>query len=1500
MMGGKNKNKDVTATSTPSEELGATGESSVDSSTSTNDVLMQMLQQQQQHFMQQQQQMMQQHQQMAQILANISTVQQGTSTASITPTTSMPKAQVHSPDKLKLDFSLRGAQEWKSKWNDYATLTDMSKLPQPKQFAALRLSLDDEVLRVLDHTLGVKNDSNLPVEDIIDKIITHIKDKRNESLRRLEFINCKQHQGETFDNFWVRLKQIADDIDLCKGDNCVDNQLKHAILIGLKDNDTVQQLLRMKANTSLSEVLTVVRSMEAAQKTSNAIQVEYQPATGKVNAISTYKKHKKKQDHRNNQEGSSKKRTSPEDTSHKTTSSDKYCYWCGGNRHPRAQCPANEKKCSFCNKKGHFAKICLKSQQRNAAAPSAIQKTRPYHNQGNVSSIKSEANIRAIDAGKVGPPCPSIALHISFEGNQGILDIIPDTGADTTVIGRQHLQRLGVQLEDLDSSDTLRLRNPDNSDFNGNVLGSLQATMTYGDESITGWINVMSNIPKPLLSWYHSRALRIVSEKYPKQMPKVSKNNNVQCIRQINTMSPPLLSSISSSATTSRSSMNIKSELLQEFSDVLVRKEDLKNGSILNNMSGSPMKIYLREKSQPFAIHTARQVPYAWQEDVKKELEALVTQGIITPAGDQPSVWCHPMVAVPKPKGGVRITVDMTKLNSQVDRPTHPSLTPQAAVRQIDRKAKFFTTFDALHGYWQIPLAEEDRHLTTFISPLGRFRFCRGPMGLCSTGDEYNRRGDEALAGILNLAKVVDDIIIWDEDLDTHLQRIKDVLNRCRTHGITLNADKMHIASSCVSFCGYTVSEAGIAANTDKIKAITDFPTPTNITDLRSFMGLVNQLAEFTPDIASTAQVLRPLMSPKSSFNWTADHNAAFLKTKKALAEPPILAHFDHTLPTVLQTDASRLHGIGYALLQEHEGIWRLVQCGSRFLADVESRYSTIELEMLAVVWAMKKCKYYLLGLPQFSHITDHKPLIPLLNSYTLDCIENPRLQRLREKISGYVFTSKWRKGKDLCIPDALSRAPVDTPKEDDISLGSETSVCIRNAVIRSIATLHNISVSPTSDTATQDTASSDPILEEIRRAALIDQTYSQLIKQVITGFPSSNSTLPEELLPYWKVRDQLSADGNLILYGARILVPQTLRRQVLERLHDSHRGTEATKRRARQTVWWPNINNDISNIVQSCEACQVMLPSQQREPYLIDNETPTRPFESVSADFFSIAGKSYLVYVDRYSGWPAVGHCGNDTTTSKTIQFFRIFFRDLGVPVRLRTDGGPQFTSHEFKDFLKRWGVHHDLSTPHYPQSNGHAESAVKSVKHLIMKVSSNGDVRNCEAFDRGLLELRNTPRPDGRSPAQILYGKPLRSCVPAHAKSFADAWQKVTIDWEHQVAEQFKNTVDKYNKHAKPLPPIPIGATVRIQDPISKRWDKIGTVMGKGRNRDYLVRTAARGVLWRNRRFLRIVPIPDIEHQDDNSLQSSTPSAKIPKNTGSTIVHQPLRRSKRLAQRP
>ena len=198
---------------------------------------------------------------------------------------------------------------------------------------------------------------------------------------------------------------------------------------------------------------------------------------------------------------------------------------------------------------------------------------------------------------------------------------------------------------------------------------------------------------------------------------------------------------------------------------------------------------------------------------------------------------------------------------------------------------------------------------------------------------------------MLQYVKVIDGIILYDEDYMAHFCRVNQVLARCRVHGITLNAEKFVLATPKVRFCGYELFSDGIAANPEKVLAITDFTKPANMTALRSCMGLVNQIAEFSPDISGVAAPLRPLMSPKRTFVWTADYDQAFQRVKEALSSPPVLFTFDPVLPTVLQTDASRLYGLGYALLQDHGGgQLRLIECGSRFLTDTETSYATIEL----------------------------------------------------------------------------------------------------------------------------------------------------------------------------------------------------------------------------------------------------------------------------------------------------------------------------------------------------------------------------------------------------------------------------------------------------------------------------------------------------------------------------------------------------------------------------
>ena len=260
---------------------------------------------------------------------------------------------------------------------------------------------------------------------------------------------------------------------------------------------------------------------------------------------------------------------------------------------------------------------------------------------------------------------------------------------------------------------------------------------------------------------------------------------------------------------------------------------------------------------------------------------------------------------------------------------------------------------------------------------------------------------------------------------------------------------------------------------------------------------------------------------------------------------------------------------------------------------------------------------------------------------------------------------------------------------------------------------------------------------------------------------------------------------------------------------------------------------------------------AQPKEPLLSD-PLPTRPFEEASADLLTYAGKGYLIYADRLSGWPCIAEYGREATSRATMTLLRNLFQDVGVPVRLRTDGGPQFSSSAFRSFMKRWGINHVLSSPRYPQSNEHSEAFVKKAKHLIAKVcTASGD--DDDAFDRGLLELRNTPRPDGRSPAQVLFGRRLRTAVPAHRRAFTPEWQAADEECDAKLSAERERNEWYYNRSSRALPPLRIGTAVRIQDHETGRWNKVGIVVGTGKHRNYHVKVPSGRVFWRNRSYLR-----------------------------------------------
>ena len=1178
-------------------------------------------------------QQMDQFQQMINAFSNVNSTDNNQTNRPSTSTIKAPNTP--RPNLLDVDCTYSKFRAWRNAYNDYYMLQRMDTQTLQVQKADFRCCLTEAMKLHIKCAIEISDHNELSIEEILDQIQEYLRQKRNVALDRVAFDERKQETGETFDEFYVSIRKLSEEADLC--DNCVEQRLTTKIMSSLKNTHVRQKLLAITPFPDLKTVVNICRSEESAYKDSNALNSKIC-----IERVSQYKSDKKKW----NQNSTVK--------NNENKSSNSMCKRCGLYHNNNSKCPAYNSTCLYCSKVGHWTKVCMKKKFNQS-------KKSNNNKQENEKSIKGliVADIQS------GSNTPKIILNCSpanEEGNLIKVKATPDTGADISVCGTNLLINMGLQVN--------KKRKPMNSTVkaaNGTIIktkGIIRIKMQLEDNIIYEDVVVCDNQEELLLSWKTCKKLHLIPQDFPNPIKKTE---------------------VISSIINEHGLKEDINKIMEDFNDVFA------DGESLQNMKGDPMKIHLDEKAECYSMKAPRNIPYGWRDEVKQQLDDMVKKNIIRPLGDEPTNWCSPMVVVGKPNGnGVRICVDLTKLNKYVKRPNYPLTSPKEAVSSILPGSKYFSIFDATHGYWQLALEEKSQLLTTFMTPYGRYAFLRAPMGLSCTGDEYCRRGDQAFQGIKNLQKVVDDIILYDDNLETHLQNVKKFLQRCRENQITLNPRKCKVAQESVQFAGYIINSEGISADPNKVKTISNFPVPKNITDLRSFMGLVNQIGYFSPNISKSATPLRSLMSDKNIFKWSNEHNEAFNRVKEALCEPPILNHYDPNKPTMVQTDASRLNGLGYALLQKHEDNWRLIQCGSRFISDTESRYATIELEMLAIVYALRKCSLYLKGLKEFQVITDHKPLLTILNKKGIDEIENPRIQRYKESLQSYNFKTEWRQGKLHSIPDALSRAPVDNHDDEDKQNEEHTE----NTINMITSTIIN-------QLSTEEYPFQDQVIKDIREQALQDEEYTKLYKTIQQGFPETKLKASGIAQSYWSARHQLSTDNGLVLVGKRILIPKACRKDVLKRLHLSHQGIERTKQRARQTVFWPCINSDITNLISSCEKCQEIRSSQPNEP-MFTEITPTRIFEETSTDLFSYAGKEYLVYSDRFSGWPTIFQFNQgETKTKQIIYALRKCFADLGVPIRLRTDGGPQFTSRDFKKFMATYGINHQLSTPYYPKGN-------------------------------------------------------------------------------------------------------------------------------------------------------------------------------------------------------
>ena len=342
---------------------------------------------------------------------------------------------------------------------------------------------------------------------------------------------------------------------------------------------------------------------------------------------------------------------------------------------------------------------------------------------------------------------------------------------------------------------------------------------------------------------------------------------------------------------------------------------------------------------------------------------------------------------------------------------------------------------------------------------------------------------------------------------------------------------------------------------------------------------------------------------------------------------------------------------------------------------------------------------------------------------------------------------------------------------------------------------------------------------------------------------------------------------GLLTVHG-KIVVPKEARKAVLESLHVQHTGVVKTWKNAQQLYLWHGMKNEIAQTIGNCQECIKLLPSQPKEPCI--QTKAERPFEAMSADLGQLDGSSYLICVDRFSGWPLVKRLSKLDTNAIT-GILEDWFDDYGRPLRLRTDNGPQFRT-EFDEWCESLGIEHEKSSPEHHESNGHAESAVKEMKKLLTKT------KTWKKFRKALLEWRNTPRvSDGFSPAQWAFGRRQRSGCPALPKAYDRIKDH---DFEKALARR-EEMVEKakvdFDGDRKILPGFPIGAHVYSQDFKNKRWSHRGTIVINKNNRTYGLRINGR-LFWRNRKFLKLCRNdPEDSLPDQDILEETEPEPEL-----------------------
>lgn len=802
----------------------------------------------------------------------------------------------------------------------------------------------------------------------------------------------------------------------------------------------------------------------------------------------------------------------------------------------------------------------------------------------------------------------------------------------------------------------------------------------------------------------------------------------------------------------------------------------------------------------PFRERSRRIAP-ADLDDLRRHLQGLLAAGIIK---ESRSPYASPIVLARKKNGQLRMCVDYRTLNRR-------TIPDQYTVPRIDDAldclsgSKWFSVLDLRSGYYQIPMADEDKEKTAFICPLGFFQFERMPQGITGAPATFQRLMEKAVGDMHMLEVIVylDDLIVFGNTLEEHEQRLLKVMTRLEEAGLKLSLDKCQFCRPQVTYVGHIVSEHGIATDPAKVESVTKWKQPTDLTSLQSFLGfcgyyrrfiknysiIVRSLTELCKGYPPTQKNKKSNPSPDKIYykkkepfgdRWDKSCSEAFQKIIHCLTTAPVLAFADPTKPYILHIDAS-YQGLGAVLNQEYPEGLRPVAFASRKLSTSEKNYPVHQLEFLALKWAVvDKFHDYLYG-AQFTVRTDNNPLTYILTTAKL----NATGHRWLSALSTYNFTLQYRPGSSNIDADSLSRNPVSDTNEEwqSVSPDCVKALCkqikCRETHKESTTVAESLGVSPKAipESFAYPVRLDLGSLTQLSRKDLVqaqdrDPTIAPVKQSLSGGPPFASSDNPTSTLLNKEV-SKLVVRENLLYRNVQrkgsevqqLVLPKEYVTMVLKSLHDEsgHLGIEKTLELIRDRFYWPKMGAEVEQYVKSCGQCITRKALPQKAAPL-NQITSQGPLDLVCIDFLSLEPDSQgyaniLVVTDHFTRYAQAFPAKDQKAITVAKILCERYFVHYGLPARIHSDQGRDFESKLIQDLLKMLGIRKSRTSPYHPQGDPQPERFNRTLLSMLGTLDPKQKQKWSQKISQ-LVHAYNCSQNEatGYSPYLLMFGREAR----------------------------------------------------------------------------------------------------------------------------------------------